>query len=82
HVYAMEWTPERIDIFVDDALYFTYINENSDWRVWPYDQPFHLVLNVAVGGWWGRSGGGIDDEIFPQTMKVDYARIYQLQAEQ
>ena len=82
HVYAMEWTPERIDIFVDDALYFTYINENSDWRVWPYDQPFHLVLNVAVGGWWGRSGGGIDDEIFPQTMKIDYARIYQLQAQQ
>ncbi|MCJ7592982.1 MAG: glycoside hydrolase family 16 protein, partial [Woeseiaceae bacterium] len=77
HVYAMEWTPERIDIFVDDSLYFTYVNENSGWQVWPYDQPFHLVLNIAVGGWWGRSGGGIDDEIFPQSMQVDYARIYQ-----
>ena len=77
HVYALEWTPERIDAFVDDTLYFTYINENSGWQVWPYDQPFHVILNVAVGGMWGRSGGGIDDTIFPQRMLVDYVRVYE-----
>lgn len=77
HVYAMEWTPERIDIFVDDSHYFTYINENTGWDVWPYDQPFHVILNIAVGGMWGRSGGGIDDEIFPQRMEIDYVRVYE-----
>ena len=78
HVYALEWTPDRIDAFVDDTLYFTYANEKNGWRSWPYDQPFHLILNVAVGGAWGRSGGGIDDDIFPLRMQVDYARVYQL----
>ncbi|MGI9238835.1 MAG: family 16 glycosylhydrolase, partial [Woeseiaceae bacterium] len=73
HVYALEWSPERIEIFVDDSHYFTYVNEGSGWNVWPYDEPFHLILNVAVGGMWGRSGGGIDDTIFPQRMLVDYA---------
>ncbi len=76
HVYAMEWTPERIDIFVDDTHYFTYVNEGEGWRAWPYDHPFHMILNVAVGGAWGRAGGGIDDSIFPQQMLVDYVRVY------
>ena len=76
HVYALEWSPERIDVFVDDSLYFTYINERESWREWPFDQPFHLILNIAVGGAWGRSGGPIDDSIFPQRMLVDYARVY------
>ena len=76
HIYALEWTPERIDAFVDGSHYFTYINENKGWQVWPYDQPFHVILNVAVGGAWGRSGGGIDDTIFPQRMEVDYVRVF------
>lgn len=78
HVYALEWSPERIDIYVDETLYFTYVNEQGGWRSWPYDQPFHLILNVAVGGMWGRAGGGIDDSIFPQRMLVDYVRVYSL----
>ncbi|MGB5257825.1 MAG: family 16 glycosylhydrolase [Woeseiaceae bacterium] len=77
YVYALEWTPERIDAYVDDVHYFTYMNENAGWRSWPYDQPFHLILNVAVGGAWGRAGGGIDDDIFPVKMLVDYVRVYQ-----
>ncbi len=77
HVYALEWTPERIDAFVDDTHYFTYVNENDGWRSWPYDHPFHLILNIAVGGMWGRAGGGIDDSIFPQKMFVDYVRVYE-----
>ena len=77
HVYALEWSPERIDAYVDDTLYFSYMNENSGWNAWPYDHPYHLILNVAVGGQWGRAGGGIDDSIFPQRMLVDYVRVYQ-----
>lgn len=76
HNYVVEWSPQRIDMYVDDVLYFTYINEGEGWRSWPYDHPFHLILNVAVGGMWGRAGGPIDDEIFPQKMMVDYVRVY------
>ncbi|MEL7536450.1 MAG: family 16 glycosylhydrolase [Pseudomonadota bacterium] len=77
HVYSLEWTPERIDAYVGDTRYFTYVNEGDGWRSWPYDHPFHLVMNVAVGGMWGRSGGGIDDSVFPQRMLVDYVRVYE-----
>jgi beta-glucanase (GH16 family) len=77
HVYAMEWSPERIDMFVDDSLYFTYVNENKGWREWPFDKPFFLIMNVAVGGAWGRAGGPIDDSVFPQRMLVDYVRVYE-----
>ena len=76
HDYVVEWSPERIDMYVDGVLYFTYINEGDGWRSWPYDHPFHLILNVAVGGMWGRAGGPIDDAIFPQKMLVDYVRVY------
>jgi beta-glucanase (GH16 family) len=78
HDYALEWSPERIDVYVDDTLYFTYMNEGTGWESWPFDRPFHLILNIAVGGMWGRSGGGIDDSVFPQRMLVDYVRVYQL----
>ena len=77
HVYALEWTPERIDAYVDGAHYFTYMNEGTGWNAWPYDHPFHLILNIAVGGVWGRAGGPIDDSIFPQRMLVDYVRVYE-----
>ncbi|MEL7186284.1 MAG: family 16 glycosylhydrolase [Pseudomonadota bacterium] len=78
HVYALEWSPERIDIFVDDVHYFTYVNEGTGWKAWPYDHPYNLILNLAVGGAWGRAGGPIDDTVFPQRMLVDYARVYEL----
>jgi beta-glucanase (GH16 family) len=77
HNYELEWTPKDIRIYVDGHHYFTYVNENNGWQTWPYDQPFHLILNIAVGGMWGRSGGGIDDSIFPQRMEVDYVRVYE-----
>jgi beta-glucanase (GH16 family) len=77
HVYAIEWTPERIDAFVDDTLYFTYVNEQKGWEEWPFDKPFFLIMNVAVGGAWGRAGGPIDETVFPQKMLVDWVRVYQ-----
>jgi beta-glucanase (GH16 family) len=78
HVYTLEWTPETIDILVDEIVYLTYINEGRGWEEWPFDQPFHIILNFAVGGGWGRAGGPIDDSVFPQTMLVDYVRVYRL----
>ena len=77
HDYVVEWSPERIDMYVDDSLYFTYVNEGTGWEAWPFDHPFHLIINIAVGGMWGRAGGGIDDSIFPQRLLVDYVRVYE-----
>jgi beta-glucanase (GH16 family) len=76
HVYALEWTAERMDFFVDDQKYFTFENEKTGTAAWPFDQPFYLILNVAIGGAWGGQKG-IDDSIFPQRMEVDYVRVYE-----
>jgi len=76
HVYAMEWEPSEIRIYVDERLYFTFKNEGTGYRVWPFDKRFHLLLNIAVGGNWGGLEG-IDDSVFPRSMVVDYVRVYQ-----
>jgi beta-glucanase (GH16 family) len=75
HSYIMEWTPDVMTTYVDDSLYFEYVNEGLGESKWPYDKPFYLILNVAVGGSWG-SVMGIDEGAFPQTMEVDYVRVY------
>jgi beta-glucanase (GH16 family) len=77
HVYSMEWSPEHISILFDDIPYFYYANEHAGWESWPFDQPFHVILNMAIGGGWGRAGGGIDDSIFPVKLEVDYVRMFQ-----
>ncbi len=76
HVYSLIWNSAKIEIFVDDRLYFTFANEGTGWQVWPFDKDFHLLLNIAVGGTWGGAQG-IDTSIFPQQMVVDYVRVYQ-----
>lgn len=76
HTYAIEWSHSKIDFFVDDNKYFTFVKESGTDK-WPFDQRFHLLLNVAVGGNWGGVKG-VDESIFPQQMQVDYVRVYQL----
>lgn len=75
HVYTLEWNENEITIFIDDELYFTYSNEKKTYREWPFDQRFHLLLNIAVGGNWGGKMG-IDETIFPAAMQLDYVRVY------
>jgi hypothetical protein len=50
--------------------------KGDDFNGWPFDQHFHLIMNIAVGGNWGGKEG-IDDTIWPQKMEVDYVRVYQ-----
>ena len=76
HTYAMEWTPNEIRVFVDGTRYFTFQNRPQyDWQEWPFDQKFHLLMNIAVGGTWGGAEG-IDDSAFPTRMAIDYVRVY------
>lgn len=74
HLYSVEWTPLGIKGYIDNINYFTF-NSDGDWRNWPFDKPFHLLLNIAVGGNWGGVQG-VDDAIFPIQMEVDYVRVY------
>ena len=76
HVYAVEWDTKKMDISIDGKTYFTYENKGTGLASWPYDKPQYLILNIAIGGNWGGQKG-IDDSIFPQTMEVDYVRVYQ-----
>ena len=75
HVYAMEWTPQKIDLFVDARKYFTFENEHKTDAQWPFVRSQYLKLNLAIGGAWGGQKG-IDDSIFPQKFLVDYVRVY------
>jgi beta-glucanase (GH16 family) len=77
HVYAIEWRPDEIRWFVDDTLYHTRKNPQTGWQDWPFDQPFHIILNIAVGGTLGGRKG-VDPDIWPQRMVVDYVRVYDL----
>jgi beta-glucanase (GH16 family) len=77
HVFAIEWTPEKIDFMLDGVVYNHIENEHKTTAEWPFDQKFYLILNVAVGGGWGGRKG-IDESIFPQQMVVDYVRVFQL----
>lgn len=77
YTYTLEWTPDRIDGYINDSLYFTTTNERLSWKKWPFDKPFHIILNVAAGGFWGAAQG-MDTTIWPQSMEVDYVRAYKL----
>jgi len=75
HVYAVEWTPERMDFLVDGQSYHTVTGASLPAGTkWVYDHPFFLILNVAVGGDWPKNPD--ETSVFPQTMLVDYVRVY------
>jgi licheninase len=76
NVYAIEWTPTLIRAFVNDRPYFLFERApGATYQRWPFDQDFHLLLNIAVGGSWGGAEG-VDPTIWPQQMVIDYVRAY------
>ncbi|WP_202878189.1 glycoside hydrolase family 16 protein [Luteimonas marina] len=76
HVYAVEWDADGIRWFVDGQPFYSVTRAQVEARgPWVFDQPFFLLLNVAVGGNWpGSPNAG---SVFPQRMYVDYVRVYQ-----
>ncbi|MCB9113536.1 MAG: family 16 glycosylhydrolase [Caldilinea sp.] len=77
HTFAVEWQPGEIRWYIDGILYHTAKPESVAPNQWVFDHPFFLLLNVAVGGNFGGPVG--PDTVFPQTMLVDYVRVYQAQ---
>ncbi len=80
HVFGIEWSPEFINYYVDGDLYQSITPEDIDEETdgegqWIFDRPFYIILNVAVGG--NLPGPPNDETVFPQTMLVDYVRVYE-----
>ena len=76
HVYSLLWLKDAIRISMDGKEVLVYPRpEQSTQDNWPFDVPFHLILNLAVGGSWGGAKG-IDDDAFPQRMRIDYVRYF------
>ena len=74
HVYALEWSPDSLRFTYDSVHVYTYVNPQTDWKDWPFDQKFHVILNVAIGG---GMGGSIVEGDWPDSMNVDYVRVFQ-----
>ncbi|MFM6949083.1 MAG: family 16 glycosylhydrolase [Aquirufa sp.] len=77
HVYRVDWTPDYIQGFIDDELFYSFKNDSQDASHWPFNKRFHLILNLAVGGNWGGAKG-VDESVFPLTYDIDYVRVYEL----
>jgi len=84
HTYRVDWTPDTIDWFVDGRPYAH--RQLGEWSTpastephAPFDRPFHLILNLAIGGHLpeSRNGGGVSERGFPRAMQVDWVRVWQ-----
>lgn len=73
HIFGIEWGPEYINFYVDDVLYNQITPEDVTGQ-WVFNKPFYILMNLAVGGTF--VGSPNEETQFPQTMLVDYVRVY------
>ncbi len=76
HIYKANWTKDKIEFFIDENLVYTFSPEVKNEKTWPFNKPFFIILNVAVGGNFG--GPEVDDSIFPQEFIIDYVKVFKL----
>ena len=74
HIYAIEWSPKEIKWFIDDHCYSTVTPETVKGHDWVFDQPFFMILNLAIGGNW--PGYPDASTTFPQRLIIDYVKVY------
>ncbi len=81
--YSLMWTPTSLVYAVNNEPYFVYNrSDKADYTVWPFDQPFYLIVNLAMGGTWGGNdtanfpGNGIDDEALPTSLDIQSIHYY------
>ncbi|WP_255593150.1 family 16 glycosylhydrolase [Mesoflavibacter sp. SCSIO 43206] len=75
HVYKTNWSKDAIKFYIDDQLVYTFSPEEKDKKNYPFNKPFFIILNMAIGGYFG--GPDVDDSIFPQEFIIDYVKVYQ-----
>ncbi|MBN1985051.1 MAG: family 16 glycosylhydrolase [Prolixibacteraceae bacterium] len=78
HVYGLIWTEKELVFYTDTPENITHVYSPSikNNLNWPFDKPQFFIMNIAVGGNWGGAQG-IDNSIFPQSMEIDFVRVYQ-----
>ncbi len=77
HLYAVDWSEDLMVFTIDGEHVFTFDNDGTgDPDTWPFDQTFHLILNLAFGGDWG-GWCGVDWDSLPQHYRIDWVRVYQ-----
>ena len=69
HIYALDWSADTINFYVDDTLFHSFINTSA----LPFNQNFFFIINCAMGG---NFGGVIDPDFISSTFEVDYIRVY------
>lgn len=74
HLYKINWTQSQIQFSIDNEIVYTFSPEEKSMAVWPFNKPFYLIINVAVGGYFG--GFEVDNEIFPQEFLIDYIKVF------
>jgi len=78
HRYQLDWRPGSITIGIDDrAILLVRNDQPGNKGSWPFDVPFQMILNLAIGGDWAGAKG-IDDAALPQRLEVDYVRVWQV----
>lgn len=73
HVFGIEWGPDYINYYIDDVIY-NQVTKDDVPGEWVFDHPFYIILNLAVGG--NFVGAPNQETVFPQSMLVDYVRVY------
>lgn len=83
HDYELDWTPTNMTFKVDGKAFFSISKQpGADYRSWPYDQPFYLVLNLAIGGSWGGAASaqfppdGVDKHALPAALNIHSINYY------
>ena len=72
HTYSMQWAPDKIQFFIDDEMHLEFPMQSQHS---PFDKPFFLLLNLAVGGHW--TDGYVASGFTEATYEIDYVRVYQ-----
>ena len=75
HDYELQWTEEKLQFLVDGKVFYTYAPSERNASTWPYDSPFYLIMNVAIGG---GLGGPVESTLQRATMEIDYVRVYEI----
>jgi beta-glucanase (GH16 family) len=79
HVFAADWYPDEVVFSMDGVVYEERRKaDRPAGSKWPFDHPFQILLNFAVGGGW--PGNPDSSTVFPQDYRVDYVRVYSLPA--
>ncbi len=75
--YAVEWTEDYFEFFIDKTsvgkLFKGQEERETNYEAWPFDKEFYLIINFAIGGFWGSE---IDNSNLPDTMQIGYVKVY------